>query len=119
VEIIILDTHGAMTPILPLALAAGANTLWLASARAAGVDYLALRREFGTELRLIGGLDVRALERDRRAIEQEIMALAPRLLEQGSYTPMVDERIRSNISFDNYCCYRGPIRELTQTRPRR
>jgi hypothetical protein len=114
VEIIILDTHGAVNPILPAALEAGVNTLWLGSARAAGINYLELRRELGRALRLIGGLDVRALRQDKRAIEQEIMSLAPALLEQGLYIPMVDERIRSPVSFENYAWYRHLIRKLVE-----
>jgi len=36
IDIVILETHGAVKPIIPLALDAGIDTLWIASARAAG-----------------------------------------------------------------------------------
>ena len=114
IDIIILDTHGAVKPIIPLVLEAGVNTLWIGSARAAGVDYLELRQQFGKDLRLIGGLDVRVLEKDKTAIEREIMSVVPPLLEQGGYVPMVDERVRSQISFENYSHYRELIRRLTE-----
>ena len=114
IDILILDTHGAVQPIIPLVLEAGVNTLWLGSARAAGVNYLELRKQFGRDLRLIGGLDVRVLEKDKKAIENEIMSLVPPLLEQGGYVPMVDERVRSYISFENYSYYRDLIRRLAE-----
>jgi len=114
IDIIILDTHGAVKPIIPLVLEAGVNTLWIGSARAAHVDYLELRKQFGKDLRLIGGLDVRTLEKDKTAIEKEIMSLALPLLEQGGYVPMVDERVRSYISFENYAYYRELIRRLAE-----
>ena len=114
IDILILDTHGAVHPIIPLVLEAGVNSLWVGSARAAGVDYRELRQQFGKDLRLIGGLDVRVLEKDKPAIEKEIMSIAPPLLEQGGYVPMVDERVRSHISFDNYSYYRELIRRLAE-----
>jgi hypothetical protein len=114
IDIIIVDTHGAVKPIIPLVLEAGVDTLWIGSARAAGVDYLELRKQFGKDLRLIGGLDVRVLEKDKQAIEREIMSVAPPLLQQGGYVPMVDERVRSHVSFENYSYYRELIRRLAE-----
>jgi hypothetical protein len=114
IDIIVLDTHGAVTPLLPAMLEAGANTLWLGSARAAGVDYRKLRCEFGRELRLIGGLDVRALDNGPRAIRDELQSVAAPLLKQGGYVPMVDERIRSTISFQSYSAYRRLLQELVE-----
>lgn len=114
IDILILNTHGAVQSIIPLALEAGVNSVWIGSARAAGVDYLELRKQFGKDLRLIGGLDVRVLEQDKKTIEREIMSVAPPLLEQGGYVPMVDERVRSHISFENYSYYRELIRKLAQ-----
>lgn len=113
IEVIIFDTHGAVKPLIPLCLEAGVNALWCGAARASGVDYVELRREFGRDLLLIGGLDVRVLEQDRRAIEEEILSQVPPLLEQGGYVPLVDGRVRSWVPFENYVCYRELIRELS------
>jgi hypothetical protein len=60
------------------------------------------------------GLDVRALEKDKTAIEKEIMSLALPLLDLGGYVPMVDERVRSHISFENYAYYRELILRLAE-----
>ena len=114
IDILILDTHGAVEPLIPMILEAGVNTLWLGSARAANVDYRELRKQFGTDLRLIGGLDVRTLEKDKKAIQEEIMSVASPLLEQGGYIPMVDERIRPHIPFENHAYYRELIQRLIE-----
>jgi hypothetical protein len=113
IEVIIFDTHGAVKPLIPFCLEAGVNALWCRAVRASGVDYVELRWEFGRDLLLIGGLDVRVLEQDRRAIEEEILSQVPPLLEQGGYVPLVDGRVRSWVPLENYIYYRGLIRELS------
>jgi uroporphyrinogen decarboxylase len=113
IEVIIFDTHGAVKPLIPLCLEAGVNVLWCGAARASGVNYVELRREFGRDLLLIGGLDERVLEQDRRAIEEEILSQVSPLLEQGGYVPLVDGRVRSWVPFENYVYYRELIRELS------
>jgi len=114
IEVIIFDTHGAVKPLIPLCLEAGVNALWCGAARASGVSYVELREEFGRDLLLIGGLDERVLEQDRRAIEEEILSQVPPLLEQGGYVPLVDGRVRSWVPFENYVYYREWIRKLSQ-----
>jgi len=114
IEVIIFDTHGAVKPLIPLCLEAGVNALWCGAARASGVSYVELREEFGRDLLLIGGLDERVLEQDRRAIEEEILSQVPPLLEQGGYVPLVDGRVRSWVPFENYVYYRELIRKLSQ-----
>jgi len=89
------------------------NALWCGAAQASGVDYVELRREYGRDLLLIGGLDVRVLAQDRRAMEEEILSQVPPLLEQGGYVPLVDGRVRSHVPFENYVFYRELIRELS------
>ncbi|GAG24755.1 unnamed protein product, partial [marine sediment metagenome] len=114
IEVIILDTRGAVKPLIPLCLEAGVNALWCGAARASSVNYVELRREFGRDLLFIGGLDVRVLEQGRQAIEEEILSQVPPLLEQGGYVPLVDGRVRSWVPFENYVCYRELIRKLSE-----
>jgi hypothetical protein len=102
--------------LIPLFLKAGVNALWYGAARTSGVNYVELRREFGRDLLLIGGLDVRVLEQDRQTIEEEILSQVPPLLEQGGYVPLVDGRVHSWVPFENYACYRELIRELSTIR---
>jgi len=73
-----------------------------------------LRQEYGRDLRLIGGVDVRVLEADRAAVEAEVKRVVPPLLEQGGYVPMVDGRVRKYVPYENYRAYRELIRELAE-----
>lgn len=113
IEVIIFDTHGAVKPLIRLCLDAGVNALWCGAVRASNISYVELRQEFGRDLLLIGGLDIRVLEQDRRAIEEEILSQVPPLLEQGGYVPLVDGRVRSWVPFENYAYYREWIRKLS------
>ncbi len=114
VEVRVFDSHGHVQELIPVVLEAGINTLWVGNTGPAGLDYAALRREYGRDLRLIGGIDVRVLEADRAAVEAEVMRVVPPLLEQGGYVPMVDGRVRRYVPYENYRAYRELIRELTE-----
>ena len=110
----ILDSHGQVRELIPAVLEAGINTLWIGNTGPAGLDYVALRREYGCDLRLIGGIDVRVLEADPAALEAEIMRVVPPLLEQGGTVPLVDGRVREYVPYGNYRAYRELIRRLAE-----
>ena len=110
----IFDSHGHVQELIPVALEAGINALRIGNGGPAGLDYVALRREYGRDLRLIGGIDVRVLEADRAAIEAEVRRVVLPLLEQGGYVPMVDGRVREYVPYENYRVYRELIRELAE-----
>jgi hypothetical protein len=114
VEVRIFDSHGHVQALIPVVLEAGINTLWIGNTGPANLDYVALRREYGRDLRLIGGIDVRVLEADRAAVEAEVMRVVPPLLAQGGYVPMVDGRVRRYVPYENYRAYRGLIQELAE-----
>ncbi|MBU7004940.1 MAG: hypothetical protein HXS50_05195 [Theionarchaea archaeon] len=102
--------------MIPLCLGAGVNGLRCSGTKSSGVDYFSLRREYGRELFLIGGLDVEILSRGKEAIRKEITAKVPSLIESGGYIPMVDNRVRENVSFQNYSLYRALIAEFAEGR---
>ena len=78
------------------------------------MDYRGLRRDFGKELRLIGGIDLDTLRGGERAIRCEIEEKVPALIEAGGYIPLADGRIRADIPFESYVYYRQLIQEMTQ-----
>jgi len=79
------------------------------------MDYGDLRREFGRDLRLIGGIDTDVLRQDKYAIQREIEEKVPPLLADGGYIPLADGRIRADIPFDNYVYYRRLLEKVTTT----
>jgi hypothetical protein len=113
VETIILRTYANARALLPSVLKWGFNCLWACEVNVQAMDYRDLRREFGRDLRLIGGIDLDALRQGKGAIRREIMEKVVPLLADGGYVPLADGRVRVDVSFDNYVYYRGLLREVT------
>jgi hypothetical protein len=78
------------------------------------MDYRDIRREFGRDLRLIGGIDLDALRRGREAIRREIMEKVPPLLDSGGYIPLADGRVREDVLYENYLYYRELLADVTR-----
>jgi hypothetical protein len=83
---------------------------------ASAMDYRDIRREFGRDLRLIGGIDLDALRRGREAIRGEILEKVPPLLESGGYVPLADGRVREDVRYEDYLYYRELLAEVTAGR---
>ena len=103
-DVIFVDSDGNPSVLLRLMLEAGVNGTYPIEA-AAGMDPVQLRREFGRDLLLWGGVDKRALTRDRRAIDEELRAKLPPLLAEGGYIPQLDHMAPPDIPYDNWLYY--------------
>jgi hypothetical protein len=104
VEIITLDSDGNTEVLIPLMLEAGINGHWPLEI-AAGMDPRKLRREYGRDLALSGGIDKRALARGRKAIDEEVLSKIPPLLEGGGYIPTVDHTVPPDVSYADFLYY--------------
>lgn len=109
VRIIAHYTSGNIRPLIPTLLDSGVNLHFPLEA-AAGMDALALRREFGKEIRLIGNIARQALMDGPAAVEREFQAKVPSLMAEGGYIPAVDDAIMPDISYESYRCYIELIR---------
>ena len=69
-----------------------------------GGDPHAFRRQYGKEMRLIGGVDKHILMGSRDGILREIDRLAP-LVEEGGYIPLPDHRVPPDVPLANYLFY--------------
>lgn len=114
VEVIIFRTYANARVLIPVILKYGFNCLWACEVNIEAMDYRELRREFGKDLRLIGGIDLDALRHDEQAIYRELHEKTPPLLDEGGYVPLADGRIRMNVPFENYVYYRKLLWKLTQ-----
>ena len=111
VETIILRTYANARILLPLVVDYGFNCLWACETDRTEMDYLDIRRQFGSQLRLIGGIDTDVLLQGREAIRRAVERVIPPLLQDGGYVPLLDGRVREYIPFEHYRYYR----ELLQT----
>ena len=111
---ILCTTGGDLTSLLPSLIDAGINGLWISNIRSAGMEYPKLRRQFGSEIALIGGIDATALARGEAAVRKAVKETVPDLLESGHYLPCLDDRPRSNVPFAHYRLYRQLLEEISR-----
>jgi uroporphyrinogen decarboxylase len=74
-------------------------------------DPLELRKRFGKELTMMGGVDKRTLARSRKEIDAMIDHLTP-LVEEGGFLPTPDHRVPPDVSLDNYIYYLNRIKQV-------
>jgi len=103
---IIYRTYANTRILLPSVIKAGFNCLWACESNPQAMNYREIRREFGRDLRLIGGIDADCLRQNKSMIQDEIMGTVPQLLEEGGYIPLADGRVREDVTFTNYMYYR-------------
>lgn len=111
VDLIFVDCDGDPSQLIPLWLEGGINGLYPLE-RAAGVDPVSLRKEYGQRLLMMGGIDKRALSRGRDAIDQELAQL-PYLFGQGGYIAGIDHGVPPDVPFENYMYYLNQMKEIS------
>ncbi len=111
---IIYRTYANTRPLLASVVKAGFNCLWACECNPTAMDYLEIRREFGKDLRLIGGIDADVLRQNQPEILKAITDIVPKLLGDGGYIPLADGRVREDVPFENYAYYRKLLESITQ-----
>jgi hypothetical protein len=114
VRVIGLDSDGNTSLLIPLWVDAGINVLHPMEA-AAGMDVRITRRQYGTRVAFLGGIDKRALSCDRAAIDAEVIPKVNAMLDSGGgLLAEVDHGIPPDISYSNYCYFRDLVRSLCE-----
>ena len=108
----VVDSDGDPTALIPLLLEAGVDTVWPIE-RASNVSPQGLRRQFGPQLRLWGGVDKRVLPRGRQAIKEHLREFVP-LIEQGGFIPTIDHTVPPDVSWDNFRHYMDLKQDLLE-----
>ncbi len=114
VPTIIYRTYANTRVLLPQVFKIGFNCLWACESNPQAMDYRDIRREFGNELRLIGGIDSDSLRHDQAEIHHAVLDTLPELLDQGGYIPLADGRVREDVAFPNYIYYRKLLESMTR-----
>jgi hypothetical protein len=113
VKTIICRTYASMKALIPSLLKWGIDCLWACEVEPSVMNYPSLRREFGRDLKLIGGIDLDALREGKDSIRRAIDEIAP-LVADGGFIPLADGRVRADVPFENYAYYRELLREITK-----
>jgi uroporphyrinogen decarboxylase len=112
VPAVALVTWSNARPLLKPLVDAGINCLVANEDNSGAMDYRSIRREFGRDLALIGGVDVDAILSGERAVTAEFEGKVRPLLAEGGFIPLADGRIRANCPLANYSFYRRSLLAL-------
>jgi uroporphyrinogen decarboxylase len=101
VDIIFVDSDGDISLLIPLWLECGVNGMWPLEVQS-GMDVVKLRKEYGKDLLMIGGLDKREMAKGKKEIEAEILKKVPPIVKDGGFIPRPDHSIPQDVSYENY-----------------
>jgi hypothetical protein len=96
VQYIGLDSDGQIDPLIPVWLDAGLNFLYPFEVQS-GMDVLEVRKKYGKDLRIWGGIDKRSLAAGPAAIDTELLRVRP-LMREGGYLPHTDHSCPPDIT---------------------
>jgi len=111
------DSDGNMLSVIDAFLECGVNVMFPAEP-AAGMDIVALRRQYGHRLAFKGGIDKHVLREGREAIRRELEYKMQPLMQQGGVVFGLDHRITNGTPLDDYRFYVDYGRELLGLPPR-
>lgn len=103
VDVVLVDCDGDINMLAPMWLEVGVNVMFPLEVHA-GSDPVALRKRFGKDILLCGGVDKMQLLKGKRAIAAELDRLQP-LVEQGGFLPHVDHRCPPDVRLVDYVYY--------------
>jgi len=108
---VIVDTDGNSEPLLPYLMDAGVDGIWPVERAAIDQDPIALRKKYGRDLRLWGGVDKRELAKGFNEIDNHLASLVP-MVEDGGFIPTVDHLVPPDVSLENFEYYMKRKRQL-------
>lgn len=111
VKLLGIDSDGYVEPLIRNWLDAGVNVQFPIEIGTWNADPQAIRKTFGKELRIIGGLNKLALEKTPADIDAEIEKRLP-LAKEGGFIMMPDHLITPDTPLENYKYYLEKIRAL-------
>lgn len=99
---VIMHSCGFVEPLLPGMVDAGIDCLQVIEVKA-GMDPLRINKAFGDRIALMGGIDVRTLySNDRAIILAELEKKIPALMESHNYVLHSDHSIPRTVHIDSY-----------------
>lgn len=113
IDVILVDCDGNHDELIPLWLEGGLSGVYPLEVQA-GEDPVRLRKEYGKDLLMIGGIDKMALDKDRKEIDRELERKVPFLIESGGWIPSIDHGVPANVPFENYMYYLERLKQIAQ-----
>ncbi len=110
INIIVLDSDGNMTQLIPWYIECGVNVL-LPFEVQSGMDITVVRQQY-PDLGILGGIDKKVLSAGKQAIETEVMSKVPILYQTGRYIASIDHSVPPDVPFENFKHYIELLRNL-------
>ncbi len=111
-QIFMVDSDGRIDDIIPLWIEGGVNVLAPFEV-GAGMDIVKVRKKYGKDLAIIGGIDKMKVAMGQEAIHEELELKVKPMLESGGYIPTLDHAVPFEMSLGNYLCYRNELNRLS------
>ena len=111
IQLYSIDTDGDIKELIAHWLEAGVNVQFPVEIGTWNADPMAYRKQFGRELRIIGGFNKLVLEKGPAEIDAEIERRLP-LMRDGGFLLMPDHLITPGTSLENYQYYLNAVRTL-------
>ena len=110
IDIILLDSDGDVEELIPIWIECGINFIYPFEV-AAGMDVVQLRKKFGKDLLMGGGMDKRVMAGDKASIKAMVEEKRDLILE-GGYIPGCDHAIPPDIPWENFLYYRELLHDI-------
>lgn len=110
IDIVSLDCDGWIDSLIPIWFENGVNTMFPIEVGTWDACIAPWRKQYGKELRGVGGMNKTVFAHDKAAVDAEIKRLRP-LIELGGYIPCPDHRIAPDAKFENVCYYTEQMRK--------
>lgn len=105
----IVDSDGNCNKLIPLWIECGITGI-LPTEVQADMDVVKLRKNF-PNLQIFGGIDKKALIKDKKSIDTELQKVEY-ILKLGGYVPYVDHLVPPDVSWENYKYYRNKLNNI-------
>ena len=99
---VIVHSCGYVEPFLPGLIEAGMDCLQALEVKA-GMDLVKLKKAFGDQIALFGGMDIRALEsNDLAAVDAELQTKLPPAMAGSGYILHTDHSVSTRVKYETY-----------------
>lgn len=112
VNVVLLDTDGDCTKLIPGFLDGGVTGLYPFEVQA-GMDVRTVREAF-PGLQILGGIDKKEIAAGGGRLEAELQRRIPGMVKRGGYVPMFDHQVPPDVSLADYLQYRRRLAELSE-----
>lgn len=111
VKLALIDSDGRVEPFIPLWIESGFDIIFPVEVGKWKASPVRLRKQFGSDLKMMGGIDKHILTQGELAIRHHLEALRPAVM-QGGYLPMPDHRIPPECSYEQFLTYLRLYKEV-------